>query len=891
MAMNDEEIRVAITAQTEQYNAAMAQAADDTEAMRVKVAAEAQAFNAAQQAKYDALMRLNAAFGSGITSAEAVAEAERALDQAMSAGAITASEYAGYVERLNAAELQMSAAMEASTAATTENTAALAMNGGVAREVGVLIGELARGNYTRLEGSTITLANRTGLLTSAFEFLISPLGIATEAAAALGIAAYQAAQDEEALRTAIINSGDASGYNADQLRTMENELVSTGATAAQAKEAVLAVAGAGNILGQNFKNAAQAAVDMSQLTGISIDKAVAAIGKLQEDPVKSIMKLNDTMNFLTPTEAAEIKHLQDIGDKAGAAALAISTLTNAEEARVKAQRDAGDGAESFIGKLQADASSLWAGTKNLFSPATLKQQLDDANKEIAAYASQNPGSIHQDDQNRIIVDKSKLSDYQFQELNKLLERRKEIEAQITAEDERQERISAKIAANKEAVNKTLAAKTPKHHHGDHQQAQADLDAFDAQRLQHTMSLADERKFWEEKKQAATEGTQAYRQAVQQLLEIRSKEATAAREASRREVADAKHAAAERVRAEKEVEREKEQAAKKAEELSQAKLRASYDASMRDIANQRQQYELEFSEGTINAQRLLELERQLTTRKLEIDKDYYQKKAALDAGDPIAVVRDDSAIVKAQQKAQSEMMRAESEFHSNSEKAWTAYTQRIEGAMQSAINAMIFQHQTMQKELANIGMVIGEDFIQQAVMKPLDAWLSAEATKLAATISTVTGQTTAQETSRATNAAADAAASVASITRAAGVAGAQGVASFSGAPWPVDMGAPAFGASMSLMALSYGSLASAAGGWERVPVDGAPAILHKDEQVLPASYAEGLRKLVANGGSGQAVHHHHHYNIQAWDGRSMKDTLRRNPHLLADAATHARRNGF
>ena len=46
----------------------------------------------------------------------------------------------------------------------------------------------------------------------------------------------------------------------------------------------------------------------------------------------------------------------------------------------------------------------------------------------------------------------------------------------------------------------------------------------------------------------------------------------------------------------------------------------------------------------------------------------------------------------------------------------------------------------------------------------------------------------------------------------------------------------------------GKIASAEGGWDRVPYDGAQAILHKEEMVLPAPLAEGLRNMVENGGS-------------------------------------------
>jgi hypothetical protein len=82
------------------------------------------------------------------------------------------------------------------------------------------------------------------------------------------------------------------------------------------------------------------------------------------------------------------------------------------------------------------------------------------------------------------------------------------------------------------------------------------------------------------------------------------------------------------------------------------------------------------------------------------------------------------------------------------------------------------------------------------------------------------------------------------------------------------------------------VASAQGGFERVPYDNMPAVLHKDEQVLPAQYAEGLRNLVAGGGGVT-----NHFHIQAWDGRSMGDFVRRNPAMLTQWAQHAHRTGY
>jgi phage-related minor tail protein len=907
---NDTEIVVQLTAETAQLQAGMAagtaSVARATEAMAAAVekaaaatkeaqaeataaiVAEAEAFNAAVQAKITAQTRLNAAFATGITSAGAITEAESALDAAMATGAISATEYAGFVARLNEAELAMVGGMQAATVATTENTTAMAINGGVARELGVMIGELARGNYTRLEGSTITLANRTGALSGALGFLISPLGLAAEATAALGFAAYQASLDEDALRESIINTGNISGYNVDQLRTMEQALRDTGATAGEAKEAVLATASSGNLLGANFQNAAQAAVDMAQLTGISIEKAVAEISKLEEDPVKAIQKLNEKLNFLSPAEAQQIRHLADIGDKAGAAARAIEDLAEAEGKRVKEQRDAGGGAEGFAGKLKSDLSGMWAGVKDVFSTGTLDKQLGDVNAKLQEYAAAYKGSITQDSTNAIKVDSSKLPGAFLVEVNRLLEQREALEAQITAQGQKQEQQSAKAIADKEKVNAVLAApktKTGGKDHGDHDQAQADRDEYNAQRLQHDLSLADEKRYWESKKAAAKEGTQAYRQAVEQLLEIKNKEATAGRVQVREEISDAKHAAAEKIRAAKEVARDQELAQERQRQLSLEKLQTSHAEAAGDLETKRQQYQLEYSEGQINAEHLLQLEQQLATQRLAIDTKYYRDKAKLESADPIAVLRDEAGIVASQQTAQRSMLQAEKAFHTNSEKQWKDYAKKVEGAMQGAINGMLFQHQTLRQGVANVAMVMGEEFIQEAVMKPLDKWIAAEAAKIGASL----GTSTSLQAQRAADTAAEVARSVASVTRAAGVAGAQGTASFAGAPWPIDMGAPAFGLAMAATAASYGSIASAAGGWERVPIDGMMTELHKDEMVLPAHVAKPIRDMAKKGG-GQGGDSGSQYHFHMTDATGVRDLMRRHAREITAGARMLSRRG-
>ena len=73
--------------------------------------------------------------------------------------------------------------------------------------------------------------------------------------------------------------------------------------------------------------------------------------------------------------------------------------------------------------------------------------------------------------------------------------------------------------------------------------------------------------------------------------------------------------------------------------------------------------------------------------------------------------------------------------------------------------------------------------------------------------------------------------IAQVISYAGVAGAAGVASMAAAPFPIDLGAPAFGASMAAAALGYGSLAAFDVGTNYVPAD-MVAQIHEGERIIP-----------------------------------------------------------
>jgi hypothetical protein len=131
------------------------------------------------------------------------------------------------------------------------------------------------------------------------------------------------------------------------------------------------------------------------------------------------------------------------------------------------------------------------------------------------------------------------------------------------------------------------------------------------------------------------------------------------------------------------------------------------------------------------------------------------------------------------------------------------------------------------------------------------------------------------------------AAASTIATSAAMAGAAGTASFAGAPWPIDMGAPAFGVAMAGASAAFGAGLAAEQGFD-VPQGMNPVTqLHQKEMVLPAKQADVIRDMADNGAPGSGGDTFH---ISAHDAPSFMEFLRRNPGALAEGIRNAHRMG-
>ncbi|EGG3071090.1 phage tail tape measure protein, partial [Salmonella enterica] len=237
--------------------------------------------------------------------------------------------------RLKAAELGVSSAADVyirklDTAA--KSTHALGLKSAMARrEVGVLIGELARGNFGALRGSGITLANRAGWI----EQLMTPKGlmvggliggIAT-AVYGLGKAYYEGEKESEAFNKQLILTGSYAGRTADQLNTMAKSLAGNGVTQHDAAGVLAQVVGSGAFTGQAVAMVSRTAARMQENVGQSVDETIRQFKRLQDDPVNAAKELDRTLHFLTATQLEQIRVLGEQGRTADAAKIALSAYS------------------------------------------------------------------------------------------------------------------------------------------------------------------------------------------------------------------------------------------------------------------------------------------------------------------------------------------------------------------------------------------------------------------------------------------------------------------------------------------------------------------------------------------------------------------------------------
>lgn len=201
--------------------------------------------------------------------------------------------------------------------------------------------------------------------------------------------------------------------------------------------------------------------------------------------------------------------------------------------------------------------------------------------------------------------------------------------------------------------------------------------------------------------------------------------------------------------------------------------------------------------------------------------------------------------------------------------------------------------------------LGGNKVVDALTKPFESaiesiasmWIEKEAVQTAATEAGVATRVATEEAGSAQSLIIASGAALKRIGIAAWEAAAAVYASIAAIPFVGPFLAPAAAIAASVAVLGFGAkLASAEGGWWQVPGD-QMANIHKNEMVLPANEAEGLRSVIRASANGQQIGagstgggDTYQVSISALDGASVERVLMKNSGALVKALTKATRDG-
>jgi hypothetical protein len=187
--------------------------------------------------------------------------------------------------------------------------------------------------------------------------------------------------------------------------------------------------------------------------------------------------------------------------------------------------------------------------------------------------------------------------------------------------------------------------------------------------------------------------------------------------------------------------------------------------------------------------------------------------------------------------------------------WQSLFNSVQSAFQQNIAKMLQGTESFGQGIKNIFLQIGDAILQQLAQIAAH-WATTQLANL------ILGKQTAMSLVQAN----------------AGVAGSAALSSFAGAPWPIDVGAPAFAAAMYAEAMSYGLSEK---GYD-VPPGMMPPLtqLHPKETVLPADLAQGFRDIIRGQGAGGRTGGGGTTIINAIDTKSFEDRLSRSPRAIA-----------
>lgn len=865
------------------------------------------------------------------------------------------------------------------------------MTVGTKRELMVLAHEMVSGNFSRVPGSMLVLAERTGSVSSAFMALLNPITLAIGAVVGVGGAIAVAVMHSEELQrslnkleTAFVASGRSIGMHRADMEALIHVVTRLhDMTAESAVQVIEAFARQREIGGQTMAFLTTHIDKFAMLMGVDAPQAAKMLAEALAHPDQGMKTLDKTLGGLSANQRIAIEDFVRLGNSARAQEVLVEFLNQklkelGDSGLTDVQRGSDGLAASWNRLMEAmghsepienarrnlanlfNTISAWIGgdedritalnSKIAFlrrakdeamtsmARNSFAEQLKQAEEELdhlqgrlkrgtdivtngAGPAGTADGGGNKDEGIKKVLDATtnlKGVEEQRRVLNQQIAAL--TEAQKNAEGDAAKQISERLA---EAKRQMADLNKPDNAESQIEKWKRELDErTERERMSVRARVKYDLEYWDEILTHQTKGTKDYDAVLRERNKLKKQasdeeykaeiakldaqiEANKHNSAARIKLIDQEMALARKRYDEDSAEYQRlqqrktqilEQAETERKQIEDLKLQASRDHAKSEAAITTDELSFKRQMGMINAQEEIAEKKKALDQETAAEARAIQERLKLHHNDLVERQKLQNQLAKLEDKYRQDKKRLDQQMVLANKAQWESILAPVNNAFQTSIKGMIMGTTTLKMAVANLGQSIIFSIVG-AIEEAAGKWIAQHLAMMG--ISELLGLTedeTATTSAIASIAAAKAEAA-GEIPAYAGIGAAAAMASVAAIPFIGWAMAPGVGAAHSALAMSYLAMASAAGGWDRVPQDGAITELHKDEMVLPAYLANPLRDMVstpngapgltANNSSGPPINVT--FNVNAMDSKDAARFFKQHGGAIADSLKAAGRN--
>lgn len=308
---------------------------------------------------------------------------ERTLKAAVDAGTISRDQYNRAMDNIGAQRRALQNLNDQERATRRLAISQQELRGGVASAAS----QALRGDFG---GAGTTLLGLTTRGAAGFGALSLAVAGSTAVLGAFLVAAYQGQDSLNDIERSLLSAGNAAGTTAGSVQVMAGELGKADGRIGDAQKALQAMAASGLVVGDNLRLAGQGALDLSRLTGESIESTSQKILTLVKAPTEGMVELNKQYRFLTVEVAQHVRALEEQGRTTEAVTAILEQFGAVHRERVEqAEAQAGSLVRAWS-RVRGAIASAWEVLKSFGSndvalqAATLQKDL-----QISLWSSDN----------------------------------------------------------------------------------------------------------------------------------------------------------------------------------------------------------------------------------------------------------------------------------------------------------------------------------------------------------------------------------------------------------------------------------------------------------------------------------------------------------------------